>query len=64
MDGYDLLLDAMAFLSRIIPISLFFRHGYPFLSLSLFLGDASLARHGAFIMWNEWMVMPIPSVGI
>ena len=90
MDGYDLLLEVMAFLSQIIPISLFFRHGYPlFLSL-FFLGHASLAchlfsfwgnhdltlfyfrdvlrerspRHGALIMWNEWVVVPIPSVGM
>ena len=92
MDGYDLLL--MAFLSRIIPMSLsssfFLRHGYPFFSFSLFFGHASLAchlfsfwgnhnltlfyfrdvlrerspRHGALIMWNEWVVVPIPSVGM
>ena len=37
MDGYDLLL--MAFLSRIIPMSLssfFLRHGYPFFSFFFF----------------------------
>ena len=37
MDGYGLLLEVMAFLSRIIPVSLsfFLRHGYP-LFLSFF----------------------------
>ena len=23
-----------------------------------------LPRHGALIMWNEWVVVPIPSVGM
>ena len=68
--------EVIAFVSRIIPISFFLRHGYPlFLSL-FFLGHASLAchlfsiwgnhnlRHGALIMWNEWVVVPIPSVGM
>ena len=55
MDEYDLLLEVMAFLSRIIPMSLslfFLRHGYPFfLSLS-FLGHASLACH-LFSFWGN-----------
>ena len=92
MDGYDLLLEVMAFLSRIIPmsiLSLFFETWLP-LFLSLFLGHASLAchlfsfwgnhnltlfyfrdvlrerlpRHEALIMWNEWVVVPILSVGM
>ena len=93
MDGYDLLLEVMAFLSRIIPMSLsffvfVFETWLPPFSLSFFLGHASLAchlfsfwgnhnltlfyfrdvlrerlpRHGALIMWNEWVVVPIPSV--
>ena len=49
MDGYGLLLDAMAFLSRITPIPLFLRYGYPF--LSFFLGHASLACH-LFSFWG------------
>jgi len=92
MDGYGLLLEVMAFLSRIIPMSLsfFFETWLPLFSLSFFLGHASLAfhlfsfwgnhnltlfyfrdvlrerspRHGALIMWNEWVVVPIPSVGM
>ena len=94
MDEYGLLLEVMAFLSRIIHVSLFLsflRHGYPPFFLLFFLGHASLAchlfssfwgnhnltlfyfrdvlrerspRHGAFIMWNEWVVVPIPSVGM
>ena len=56
MDGYDLLLEVMAFLSRIIPMSLlssfFLIHGYPFFSLSFFLGHASLACH-LFSFWGN-----------
>ena len=90
VDGYDLLLEVIAFLSRIIPMSLFFETWLSlFLSL-FFLGHASLAchlfsfwgnhnltlfyfrdvlrerspRHGALIMWNEWVAVPIPSVGM
>ena len=45
IDKYGLLLEVMAFLSRIIPV-FFLRHGYPFFSLfSFFLGHASLACH-------------------
>ena len=60
MDGYGLLLEVMAFLSRIIPVSLFFffflflRHGYP-LSLSFFwvmlLWHAIFSLFGATIIW-------------
>ena len=54
MDGYDLLLEVMAFLSRIIPMSLlsfFWDMATPF-SLSLFLGHASLACH-LFSFWGN-----------
>ena len=55
MDGYDLLLEVMDFLSQIIPASLslsfFLRHGYP-LFLSFFLGHASLACH-LFSFWGN-----------
>ena len=61
MDGYDLLLEVMAFLSRIIPMSLlslfFWDMAIPFFSLSLssfsfFLGHASLACH-LFSFWGN-----------
>ena len=95
MDGYDLLLEVMAFLSRIIPMSIlslfFFETWLPLFLSPLFLGHTSLAchlfssfwgnhnltlfyfrdvlrerspRHGALIMWIEWVVVPIPSVGM
>ena len=89
MDGYDLLLEVMAFLSQIIPNSFFWDMVTSFFSL-FFLGHASLAchlfsfwgnhnltlfyfrdvlrerspRHGALIIWNEWVVVPMPSVGM
>ena len=51
MDGYGLLLEIMAFLSRIIPIS-FFWDMVTLFSLSLFLGHASLACH-LFSFWGN-----------
>jgi len=50
MDEYGLLLKVMSFLSRIIPVSFFLRHGYPF--FSFFLGHASLACH-LFSFWGN-----------
>ena len=54
MDEYGLLLEVMAFLSRIIPVSLsfFLRHGYP-LFLSFFLGHASLACNLFSSFWGN-----------
>ena len=54
MDEYGLLLEVMAFLSRIIPVSLFFlRHGYPFFLSLFFLGHASLACHLFSSFWGN-----------
>ena len=51
MDGYGLLLEVMAFLSRIVPVSFFLDMATPFFSL-FFFGHASLACH-LFSFWGN-----------
>ena len=51
MDRCGLLIEIMALLSRIIPVSFFLRHGYPF--LSFFLGSCFFGMPSFLSFWGN-----------
>ena len=52
MDEYGLLLKVMSFLSRFIPVSLFFETWLPLFLSSFFLGHTFLACHLFFLLFG------------
>ena len=56
MDEYGLLLKVMSFLSRIIPVSLFFETWLPLFLSSFFLGHTFLACHLFFLLFGATII--------